>query len=61
MYDTIIEFIATFSADYRLLWALLVVAVVACTSLLLFVFWEAALRLFFLPWASRKNGRRPSR
>lgn len=61
MYDTIIEFITTFSADYPLLWALLVVGVVACASLLLFVFWETALRLFPSPWASRKNGRGPSR
>ena len=61
MYDTITEFMTTFSADYPLLWALLVVAVVACTSLLLFVFWETALRIFLLPWGSRKNSRRPSR
>jgi hypothetical protein len=45
MYDTLTDFLRTFSADHSFLWALLVVAVVASTSLLLFAFWETVLRL----------------
>lgn len=60
MYDRITEFMTTFSADYRLLWALLVVAFVACASLLLFVFWEAVLRFFPPLRVSTKNSKRPS-
>ena len=61
MYDSITEFIKTFSADHRLLWALLVTAVVACISLVLFLFWETALRLYPPTRASKINGKRPSR
>jgi hypothetical protein len=45
MYDTLTDFLKTFSADHSVLWALLVVAVVSTTSLVLFVFWELVLRL----------------
>jgi hypothetical protein len=38
MYDTLTDFMKTFSTDYPALWALLVMAVVACTSLLLYAF-----------------------
>ena len=61
MYDSITDFIKTFSADHPLLWALLVTAVVAFTSLVLFLFWEAALRLYPPTRASKNNGRRPSK
>ncbi len=59
MYDSLIEFMNNLSADNPLLWALLVMAVVAGTSLILFGFWELVLRLPFGKVVSRKNGRRP--
>ena len=46
MYDVLTEFLSTFNTAYPLPWALLVVAVVACTSLVLYFFWEGVLRLF---------------
>ena len=60
MYDTLTEFMRTFSADHRALWALLVMAVVASTSLLLFAFWEVVLRLVVITILVKKNGRRPA-
>ena len=60
MYDAITEFTKTLSADTPLLWALLVTAVVACTSLLLFAVWETVLRLVFPARATKRDGRRPS-
>ena len=59
MYDSLTDFMKTFSADHRALWALLVMAVVACTSLLLFAFWEVVLRLLFLKGSVKKNSKRP--
>ena len=46
MYDALTEFLRTFNTAYPLAWALLVMAVVACTSLVLYVFWEGVLRIF---------------
>ena len=40
MYDSVTSFLKTFSADQPILWALLVMAVVATTSLTLYAFWE---------------------
>ena len=59
MYDTLTDFMKTFSADHPVLWALLVMAVVACTSLLLFVFWEVVLRVVFLRGSVKKNSKHP--
>jgi predicted permease len=47
MYDSLASFLRNFSVDFPLLWALLVMAVVAGTGLSLYVFWELVLR-----WAS---------
>ncbi len=44
MYDSLTDFMKNFSADNSLLWALLVMGVVAATGLLLYVFWELVLR-----------------
>ena len=44
MYHSLTEFINNFSADHSVLWALLVMAVVASTGLVLFAFWELVLR-----------------
>ncbi len=60
MYDTLTEFMKTLSADHQVLWALLVMAVVAGTSLLLFAFWEMVLGLLFLKRSVKKSGRRPT-
>lgn len=61
MYDTLTDFLKTFSAGHNFLWALLVVGVVACTSLLLFVFWELVLRLLFSGGPVKKTAGRRSR
>ena len=55
MYRAIEEFLRTFNVDYPLVWALLVMAVVAVTSLTLFLFWELVLRLFSAGSASRRS------
>ena len=47
MYHAVTEFLRTISAEHRVLWALLILGVVAGTSLALFGFWELVLR--FLP------------
>ena len=48
------EFLTTFNTDHPLLWALLVLGVVATTSLALYLFWELLLRLIF-PFGSSKK------
>ena len=45
MNDSVTEFLTTFPIDNPLLWALLVMVVVAVTSLALFLFWEVLLRV----------------
>ena len=57
MYDALTDFMTTFSADYPALWALLVMAVVACTNLLLYAFWEVVLRLLFLKDSVKNTGK----
>ena len=54
MNDSVTEFLTTFPIDNPLLWALLVMAVVAGTSLALYLFWEVLLQLRF-PFGSSKN------
>ena len=44
MYASISSFLQTLSADSPILWAGFVVAVIAGTSLVLFLFWEVALK-----------------
>ena len=44
MYQSLTEFMKNFSADNSVLWALLVMALVAVTGLVLFVFWELVIR-----------------
>ena len=39
MYSAIEEFLRTFNVNYPLVWALLVMAVVAVTSLTFYLFW----------------------
>ena len=47
MYDGLNDFLRTFSVGYPIFWALLVMAVVASTSLTLYLFWELLFRLLF--------------
>ena len=55
MYDSLTEFMRTFSAGHPVLWAFLVMGVVAAASLLLYAFWEAVLRLGATGATFRKN------
>lgn len=54
MNDSVTEFLTTFPVDNPLLWALLVMVLVAVTSLALYLFWEGLLRLR-LPFRPFKN------
>ncbi len=58
MYDSLTEFMRTFSTGHPLLWAFLVLGVVAATGLLLYAFWEVVLRLVVTGPFFRKNRRR---
>ena len=55
MNESLTEFLTTFPVNNPLLWALLVMVVVAGTSLALFLFWEVLLRLR-LPFVSSQFG-----
>ena len=44
MYDSLTDFMQNLSADSPVLWALLVMAVVALIGLALFAFWELVFR-----------------
>ena len=44
MYESLTHFLKTFSAESPFLWALLVMAVIATTGLVLYGFWEIVLR-----------------
>ena len=44
MYDALTNFLRTFSADYPILWALLVMVVIGGTGLGLYAFWEVVLK-----------------
>jgi hypothetical protein len=51
MYDSIASFLKSFSTNFPLLWALLVMMVIAGTGLALYAFWELVLR-----WVPRVFG-----
>lgn len=59
MYDGVTDFLRSFSAEHRVLWALLILGVVTATSLGLFGFWEVVLRcrLPALPPKKKSRGR----
>lgn len=44
MYESLTHFLKAFSAESPLLWALLVMAVIAVAGLALYCFWEVVLR-----------------
>jgi len=57
MYDFLNSFLRTFSLHQPVLWALLVMAVVATISLVLYAFWELVWRLMFPGDSPKKSGR----
>ena len=58
MYDSLTTFVRNLSADSPLLWALLVIGVVAVAALALYAFWEVVLRLVAThPFSSKRRGR----
>ena len=44
MYQALSNFLITFSSDFPILWALLVMAVIGTTGLGLYAFWEIVLK-----------------
>ena len=59
MYASLANFLKTFSADQPLLWALLVIGVIAATSLTLYGFWELVLRLLFFRRSANQSSTPP--
>ena len=60
MYETLIELLMSLSGGSPLIWALVVVLVIAGTGLLLHYFWEAVLKgMGALARSHRTSGRRP--
>ena len=55
MYESLTEFLRTASAGNPLVWALLIMAMVSITSLVLYGFWEVVLRLTLYRIFSGKN------
>jgi len=58
LYDGLIDFLRTFSVGYPIFWAFLVMAVVASTSLTLYLFWELVFRLLFAGSSFKKVHKR---
>ncbi len=59
LYDALANFLTTFSAESPLLWALLVMAVIAVAGLVLYGFWEIVLRGLGLIFGGRGEGGSP--
>jgi hypothetical protein len=55
MYDSLAGFLKNFSADFPILWALLVTAVIAGAGLILYAFWELALRWAYSAFHPRNH------
>ena len=58
MYQTLTDFLISFSAAQPVLWALMVMVFVAATGLFLYGFWEVVLRGLGRLWAAKN--RRPA-
>ena len=56
MYESLVHFLKTFSAESPLLWALLVMAVIAVAGLGLYAFWELLLRGLRLAFSGGRRG-----
>lgn len=60
MYDSLANFLRSFSSGYPILWALLVMVVVVCAALSLYGFWELVLRslmALFRPRNEHRSGK----
>ncbi len=55
MYQALTEFLKTFSTSHSVLWALLIMGVMATTSLALYAFWEVALKMLFSGVSRARN------
>ena len=55
MYESLTEFLKTFSTSHSVLWALLIMGVMATTSLALYAFWEVALKTLFSGVSRARN------
>ena len=60
MYESLAHFLKTFSAESPLLWSLLVMVVIASTGLVLYGFWELALRGLALAFSGGARNRNSS-
>ena len=60
MYGSLTEFMRNLSTDHSVWWALLVVAAVACASLILFCTWEAVLRAPFRQKTAKRDDGTPT-
>jgi hypothetical protein len=57
MYDSVASFLKNFSANFPLLWALLVMVVIAGAGLALYAFWELLLRVVTIVFSSSARKR----
>ena len=57
MYESLADFLKTFSSQSPMLWALLVMGVISLTGLILYGFWELVLRGISLTiYSGSRNG-----
>lgn len=57
MYDALTNFLRTFSADYPILWALLVIVIMGGSGLGLYGFWEVVLKAVSAVFSRHGNTR----
>ncbi len=55
LYESLSQFLRTFSEGYPFPWALSVMGVVAAAGLTLYVFWEVVLRVLAAGFSSKKS------
>ena len=55
MYQALSNFLITFSSDFPILWALVVMAVIGTTGLGLYAFWEIVLKGASAVFGGRSN------
>lgn len=55
LYTGLNDFLKTFSSEHSVLWALLVMAVMASVSLMLYGFWEVVIKAVFSNGRPRKG------
>lgn len=60
MYDALTNFLGSFSTDYPILWALLVMVVIGGSGLGLYAFWEVVLKVVAAVFSKDNDTRRDS-